>query len=38
MVHDNPPKEVWRSLPLDQTEAFHLGKQSRLNHNLILTP
>jgi hypothetical protein len=34
MVHDNPSSEVWRSLPLDQTEAFYLCKQSRLNHKL----
>jgi hypothetical protein len=31
MVHDNPSSEVWRSLPLDETEAC---KQSRLNHKL----
>jgi hypothetical protein len=34
MVHDNPSSEVWRSLPLDQTEAFYLCNQSRLSHKL----
>jgi hypothetical protein len=34
MVRDNPSSEVWRSLPLDQTETFYLCKQSRLNHKL----
>jgi hypothetical protein len=38
MVHDNPSSEVWRSLPLDQTEAFYLCKQSRLDHKLDPNP
>jgi hypothetical protein len=39
MVHDNPYLEVWRSLPLDQTELNIFCKWSRLNQieKMILT-
>ena len=40
MVHDNPLLEVWRSLPLYQTELNIFCKWSRLNQigKMILTP
>ena len=31
MVHDNPYLEVWRTLPLDQTELNIFCKWSRFN-------
>ena len=39
MVQDNPYLEVWRSLPLDQTELNIFYKWSRLNQirKMILT-